>query len=119
MGYSIEPVEIWQNGESQTGNWIDASIVNDNLSDYAQFYWAISNLSTITITYTEVETVEIEPGVYENITVTKTRDEEVKKLLNQGNTTISGEAYVTWGSASDVHLTAYQCICEQLHLTLI
>jgi hypothetical protein len=38
MGYSIQPVQIWQNGQSETGNYIDASIVNDNLSDYAQFY---------------------------------------------------------------------------------
>jgi hypothetical protein len=31
MGYSIQPVQIWQNGQSETGNYIDASIVNDNL----------------------------------------------------------------------------------------
>ena len=37
MGYSIQPVQIWTNGTAATGNYIDASIVNDNLSDYAQF----------------------------------------------------------------------------------
>ena len=95
MGYSIQPVQIWQNGQSETGNYIDASIVNDNLSDYAQFYWNISKVTTDS------------EGV------------ETKQSLTQGNTTISGEAYVTWGTASDVILAAYQYICTQLNLTLI
>lgn len=46
MGYSIQPVQIWTNGTAATGNYIDASIVNDNLSDYAQFYWQISSVTT-------------------------------------------------------------------------
>lgn len=36
MGYSIQPVQIWTNGQASEGNFIDASIVNDNLSDYLQ-----------------------------------------------------------------------------------
>ena len=95
MGYSIQPVDIWQNGQSETGNYIDASIVNDNLSDYAQFYWNISKVTTDS------------EGV------------ETKQSLTQGNTTISGEAYVTWGTASDVNLAAYEYICTELNLTLI
>ena len=94
MGYSIQPVEIWQNGQSETGNYIDASIVNDNLSDYAQFYWNISKVTTS------------ETG-------------DTKQSLTQGNTTISGEAYAQWGAASDVNLAAYEYICTQLNLTLI
>jgi hypothetical protein len=95
MGYSIQPVQIWQNGQSETGNYIDASIVNDNLSDYAQFYWNISKVTTDS------------EGV------------ETKQSLTQGNTTISGEAYDVWGSTSDVNLAAYQYICTELNLTLI
>ena len=95
MGYSIQPVEIWQNGQSETGNWIDASIVNDNLKDYAQFYW---NISKVTI---------------------DADGNETKQSLTQGNTTISGQAYADWGAASDVNLAAYEYICTQLNLTLI
>jgi hypothetical protein len=95
MGYSIQPVQIWQNGQSETGNYIDASIVNDNLSDYAQFYWNISKVTTDS------------EGV------------ETKQSLAQGNTSISGEDYTAWGQAGDVNLAAYQYICEQLNLTLI
>lgn len=94
MGYSIAPVTIWANGQAKSGNYIDASIVNDNLSNYAQFYWVISNV---------------------------TKDDEgneTKVSLAQGNTTISGPDYDTWGASADVNLAAYQYICSQLNLTL-
>lgn len=95
MGYSIQPVQIWTNGQASQGNYIDASIVNDNLSDYAQFYWQISNLTS-----------DSEGG-------------QNKQILTQGNTTISGDAYTTWGQSADINLDAYHYICEQLNLTLI
>jgi len=93
MGYSIAPVTIWANGQAVSGNYIDASIVNDNLSDYAQFYWQISS-------------------------VTGTGEDQQKQSLAQGNTSISGDAYTIWGQAADINLAAYQYICEQLNLTL-
>jgi hypothetical protein len=95
MGYSITPVTIWQNGQATSGNYIDASIVNDNLSNYAQFYWVISSVTT------------------------DSEGSETKQSLAQGNTSISGEDYTAWGQAGDVNLAAYQYICEQLNLTLI
>lgn len=94
MGYSIQPVQIWTNGQASEGNYIDASIVNDNLSDYAQFYWHISSVTT------------------------DSEGAETKQMLTQGNTSISGDAYTTWGQSADVNLAAYQYICEQLNLTL-
>jgi hypothetical protein len=94
MGYSIQPVQIWTNGQASSGNFIDASIVNDNLSNYAQFYWVISS-------------------------VTGTGENETQSALAQGNTSISGDDYTAWGQASDVNLAAYEYICTQLNLTLI
>jgi len=94
MGYSITPVTIWLNGQAEQGNEIVASIVLDNLKDYAQFYWLINKVS----------------GEGEEI--------QSQNLAN-GNTTISGQAYADWGQAADVNLAAYQYICEQLNLTLI
>jgi len=90
----IQPVTIWVNGQAQEGNEIVASIVLDNLKDYAQFYWLINK-------------------------VNGESDEKTSLNLANGNTTISGEAYAEWGAASDVNLAAYQYICEQLNLTLI
>ena len=95
MGYSIQPVQIWTNGQASSGNFIDASIVNDNLSNYAQFYWVISSVTT------------------------DSEGAETKQALAQGNTSISGTDYDTWGQSSDVNLAAYQYICTQLNLTLI
>ena len=94
MGYSIQPVTIWVNGQAEQGNEIVASIVLDNLSDYAQFYWLINKVS----------------GQGDEITSVN---------LANGNTTINGAAYDTWGQAADVNLAAYEYICEQLNLTLI
>lgn len=93
MGYSIQPVQIWTDGQAKSGNFIDASIVNDNLSNYAQFYWVISS-------------------------VTGTGEDETKQALAQGNSTISGADYDQWGTSSDVNLAAYEYICTQLNLTL-
>ena len=95
MGYEIQPVQIWTNGQSSQGNYIDASIVSDNLNDYAQFYWQISNV------------------------VTDSEGNETKQTLAQGNTTISGADYTAWGESQDINLAAYQYICSQLNLTLI
>lgn len=94
MGYKIEPVTIWVNGQAEQGNEIVASIVLDNLKDFAQFYWLINKVSG-------------------------EGDEKTSVNLANGNTTISGAAYETWGQSADVNLAAYQYICEQLNLTLI
>jgi hypothetical protein len=94
MGYSIQPVTIWVNGQAQQGNEIVASIVNDNLKDWAQFYWLINKVSG-------------------------EGDEKISVNLAKGNTTISGQAYQDWGQSPDINLAAYQYICEQLNLTLI
>lgn len=95
MGYSIQPVQIWTNGTAATGNYIDATIVYDNLSDYAQFYWHIINVTT------------------------DSEGAQTKQSLAQGNTTISGADYTAWGQSADINLAAYEYICTKLNLTLI
>ena len=85
----IEPVQIWTNGSVQTGNFIDAYIIYDNLKDSAQFYWGV---------YTE-ETSGI--------------------LLSQGNLTMVEPDYSIWDSTADINQSAYEWICDQLGLTLI
>lgn len=94
MGYEIQPVTIWVNGQAEQGNEIVASIVLDNLNDYAQFYWLINKTSG------------------------QSEDKQSTNLAN-GNTTISGADYQAWGEAADVNLAAYEYICQQLNLTLI
>jgi len=85
----IQPIQIWINGQLQTGNWINAYIINDNLKDSATFYWAIF-------------TAENE-GIQ----------------LSHGNLTIVEPDYSVWDSTADINAAAYAWICDQLSLTLI
>jgi hypothetical protein len=85
----IQPIQIWVNGQEQTGNWINAYIINDNLKDSATFYWAIFTAETAGI------------------------------QLSQGNLTMVEPDYSVWDSTADINAAAYAWICDQLSLTLI
>lgn len=85
----IQPIQIWVNGQEQTGNFINAYIINDNLQDSATFYWAIFTAETEAI------------------------------QLSQGNLTMVEPDYSVWDSTADINAAAYAWICDQLSLTLI
>lgn len=89
----IQPVQIWVNGQVQEGSWLNAYIINDNLSSSATFYWSILSSGS-------------EPDT-------------TGQQLSEGNSTISGNDYLVWGDAADINLAAYQWIASQLGLTLI
>lgn len=85
----IQPVQIWVNGLVQTGSFINAYIINDNLKNSATFFWDIF-----------------------------TADNGGTQLA-QGNLTIVEPDYSVWDSTEDINLAAYEWICSQLGLTLI
>jgi hypothetical protein len=89
----IEPVQIWVSGSVQTGSWINAYIINDNLQDSATFYWAIFADGS------EPDTQGLQ--------------------LSAGNLTIVEPDYSVWDSTADINAAAYAWICDQLSLTLI
>lgn len=89
----IQPVSIWVNGQVKEGSWLNAYIINDNLSSSATFYWSILASGS-------------EP-------------DSAGEKLSEGNSTIDGENYIVWGEAADINLAAYQWIASQLGLTLI
>ena len=43
MGYSIQPVTLWQDGKQVVANTITASINYDDLQNNATFYWYLTN----------------------------------------------------------------------------
>jgi hypothetical protein len=90
---AIQPVQIWVNGSLQTGTWINAYIINDNLQDSATFYWAIFADG-------------VEPDTQAN-------------KLSEGNLTINEPDYSVWDSTADINQSAYEWICNELSLTLI
>jgi hypothetical protein len=85
----IQSIQIWVSGQEQTGNWINAYIINDNLQDSATFYWSIFS------------------------------SEAGGNKLSEGNLTIVEPDYSVWDSTANINLAAYQWICDQLGLTLI
>lgn len=93
-GYPIQPIIIWNNGTTQTGNFFSLSIIMDNLVNTAQFLWTISNFN-------------------------EDEDNPIYLKITSGNLTISGEDYIDWGLETDVNFYAYQWAADQLNLTLI
>lgn len=89
----IQSIQIWVNGQEQTAYWLGAYIINDNLSDSAQFYWWIAANGS-------------EP-------------DSVGSTLTNGNLTIAGQSYIDWNTATDINEDAYVWIADQLGLTLI
>jgi len=89
----IQPIQIWVNGQEQTGYWLGAYIINDNLSDSAQFYWWIA--------------------------ANGTEENPDGAVLTSGNLTINKESYIEWNTTSDINQDAYVWIADQLGLTLI
>jgi hypothetical protein len=85
----IQPVQIWNNGSVQTGSWINAYIIHDNLENSATFFWAIFTADT------------------------------AGTQLAQGNLTILDPDYSVWDNTANINEAAYEWICSQLGLTLI
>ena len=85
----IEPVQIWVNGSVQTGNYINAYIINDNLLNKAEFRW-------------DIFTAEID-----------------QINISGGNLTMVEPDYSVWDTTSDINAAAYEWICNELSLTLI
>lgn len=85
----IQPIQIWVNGQEQTGSWINSYITHDNLKDSATFYWAIFTAET------------------------------AGSQLSVGELTMEEPDYSVWDSTADINEAAYVWICDQLSLTLI
>jgi hypothetical protein len=91
---SIEPIQIWKNGESQEANLLNAVIINDNLATSCSFYYQLCSSG---------EGTEAMPLV-------------IGQTLADGNVTMSGENYINWDDSNDA---AYSYIAEKLNLTII
>jgi hypothetical protein len=90
----IEPVNIWSNGQQNEANAFGLSVINDNLSSSATFYYQLFNV----ITVDEVETAT---------------------TLSQGNLVIEGQEYIDWNATPDINEAAYVWATEKLNLVLV
>lgn len=91
----IQPVTIWVNGQQVQANNLAMYIINDNLSSLATFYYQLLNITTD------------QDGTTNS------------SQLTQGNLTISGTDYDTWGESANINDQAYVWAAQQLNLTLV
>ena len=87
----IVPEQIWVNGQQIDAEFFNLTIINDNLSTSATFYYQL------------FDSVDGAPTTQ----------------LAQGNTVIDGEEYQAWGEATDVNNEAYVICASNLNLTLV
>lgn len=97
----IEKLSIWKDGKTYEADELMVSIVSDNLSDSATFYYRLSE-SPVELKNEEGAVVSYSAGA----------------TIAEGNVGISGEQYDEWGTASDVNKWAYEYVASKLSLTL-
>tara|TARA_R110000868_G_scaffold362028_5_gene624087 strand:+ start:253 stop:546 length:294 start_codon:yes stop_codon:yes gene_type:complete len=95
---SIQPISIWVNGQNKTANFINVSIIGDNLKDNATFYYELLE--------------QPHPEGDEQIT-------HMSEVFATGNVALVGDDYTNWGTSTDVNQDAYNIVASKLGLTLI
>lgn len=98
MAKKIQPIDIWVNGQTQVGEFLQVTCINDNYEDTATNLWQIFTLKVM------------EDGT-----------EEPNFQIAQGYLTITGEQYIAWGEqpAMSINDWIYNWCAEQLGLTII
>ena len=87
---SIEPIQIWKNGESQEATLLLAYIINDNLESSCTFYYQLCSSGE--------------------------QPDTIGQSLADGNVTMSGDDYLNWDNSNDA---AYSYIAEKLNLVIL
>jgi hypothetical protein len=91
---TIEPVQVWKNGEQLEASLLNAIIVNDNLETACTFYYQLLTGGDGT------EAMPISVG----------------QSVAEGNISLSGEDYLFW---SGDNAYAFEYIASKLNLILI
>ena len=89
---SIQPIQVWKNGEEKQANTFNLTLINDDLATSATFYYQLIASST-----DEEDNVSTEQ-------------------LADGNVGMSGEDYQNWDDSND---GAYNYCAGKLNLIII
>jgi hypothetical protein len=93
MGVQIQPVSIWNNGQSKQASELDARIIYDDLATSCTFYYELKEVS---------------------------QDEEGNNVsgsaLSVGNVSMDGQDYIDWDNSNEA---AYVYIAGKLNLVII
>lgn len=112
----IQPISSWQNGQEKQGTIFNLSIVNDNLSTSATFYYTISSEEV-----SHMETRVITPATEdtEEVTIEVKVVDAPSEILVQGNLSISGADYQEWDADPSANAFAYNYAANKLNLVII
>lgn len=97
---TIQPVQIWSNGQSKEASILTARIINDDLNSSCTFYYQLREADIVVQPEEEGTPAVTAPGMN----------------LAEGNTTLSGEVYDNWDGSNDY---AYNHIAASLNLTIV
>jgi hypothetical protein len=97
---TIQPIQIWSNGQSKEASVLLARIIYDDLSTQCSFYYELRESDS-----------EI-PPIEENGTPTMLFGFK----LSEGNVAMSGSDYQNWDGSNQ---TAYEFIATKLNLSLL
>ena len=90
----IQPIQIWKNGTLVTATHLSLSINYDNLQDTAVFLYRLCRYIT-------------------------QNDEQTLETISEGNQSIMGEDYASWGTTQDANEEAYTIIAGKLNIQII
>lgn len=92
----IQPVTLWIAGTTQTANVFQLRLINDDLATFAQLYYQLGS--------------EVQPPDAPDPSVS---------WLQDGNLTITGQAYQDWSHEPDANEWIYEWAAAQLNLTIV
>lgn len=107
---AIEPVSVWFNGVEQQANRLNLYLINDNLKDTAQFFYALYVEEEVPTTTT---TTSEDPGPAPVPSPTMIIQ------VAQGNLSMTGQEYIDWNEGPEINDEAYVWGASKLNLTLI
>lgn len=91
MSKSIQPVQVWKNGEEKQANKFSLILINDDLATNANFY-------------------------YQLISSVVDGENESSEMVADGNCSMSGDDYLGWDGSNDA---AYSFVAGKLNLVII
>jgi hypothetical protein len=94
MGVNIQPVSIWNNGQSKQASELDARIIYDDLATSATFYYELK----------------------EAVVVDEEGASSGGAVLSVGNVAMDNEDYQNWDNSN---ASAYNYIADKLNLVII
>lgn len=91
MSKSIQPVQVWKNGEEKQANKFSLILINDDLATNANFY-------------------------YQLISSVIDGENESSQMVADGNCSMGGDDYLGWDGSNDA---AYSFVAGKLNLVII